>query len=58
MSVNQNHLLIGFLAVLVGLILMVTVGNATFDRSEVVKALSGLLLIFGGAIAGAQVPRS
>lgn len=57
MSFNNNHLLITTLAVLVALVLMVTVGDATFDRSEVVKALTGALLILVGAVAGAQTPK-
>lgn len=55
-SLNRSHLFWAFVVVVVGLIVLVTVGNATFDRSEVVKAFTGLSLILGGALAGAKVP--
>lgn len=58
MNLNTNHLFFTTLAVLVALVLMVTVGDATFDRSEVVKALTGSFLILVGAIAGAQTPKA
>lgn len=56
MDINRNHLFFAFVVVVVATVLLVTVGNATFDRSDVVKAFTGLLLILGGALAGAKVP--
>jgi lipoprotein signal peptidase len=58
MSINNNHLFFAFIATVIAVVLLVTVGNATFDRSEVVKAFTGLLLILGGALAGAQTPKA
>lgn len=61
MNINQNHLLIAFLATLVGLLaLLLAPGSAEAvgGRLGASDGLLGLLLIEGGAIAGAQVPKA
>lgn len=56
-TLNENHLLVAFVVAVVALVLLVTVGEATFDRSEVVKAFTGLVLLLGGAVAGGHVQK-
>lgn len=54
---NQNHLLIAFLATLIGVVVLAVTANQNLGGTlQVIDALTGLLLIEGGAIAGAQVP--
>ena len=57
---NQNHLLIGFITTLTAIVVLVitTEGAELGGRLGIVDALTGLLLILGGAIAGAQVPKT
>lgn len=54
---NRSALLIAFLATLAAIVLLVIATPAELGgRLDVVEALTGLLLIEGGAIAGAQIP--
>lgn len=58
MNINQNHLFYAFIATLVGVILLALVGNQQLGGTlGLIDALTGLLLIEGGAIAGANVPK-
>lgn len=57
---SANHLLIAFLATLAGIVILVVTGDAGTlgGRLSIIDALTGLLLIEGGALAGAQAPRA
>jgi hypothetical protein len=57
-AMNQNHLLVGFLATLVAVIILAVQGDQNLGGTlQLIDALTGLLLILGGALAGSQVPR-
>lgn len=56
--INQNHLLVAFLATLLAAVALVVFANGQVGGDlGLTDALTGLLLIEGGAIAGAQVPK-
>lgn len=57
---NRTHLLIAFIATLVAVVaLAVLPGQGDVGgRLSLIDALTGLLLLEGGAIAGAQVPKN
>lgn len=58
MRVSQNHLLIAFALTIVAIVVLSIEGGSgeLGGRLGIVDALTGLLLIIGGAIAGSQVP--
>lgn len=57
MGINLNHVLVAFLATLVSVVALAIVGNQNLGGTlQVIDALTGLLLIEGGAIAGGQIP--
>ena len=59
MQLNQNHLLIAFLATLVGAVVLAITGNQNLGGTlQLIDALVGLLFILGGAVAGSQTPRA
>lgn len=58
MNISQNHLLIAF-GLTIAAIVILAIEGGTGDlggRLSIIDALTGLLLIEGGAIAGSQVP--
>lgn len=53
----MSHVLIAFLATLAGVLTLAIVGNQNLGGTlQVIDALTGLLLIEGGAIAGGHIP--
>ena len=55
---NANHLFYGFLATLGAVVALALFADQNLGGSlQVIDALTGLLLIEGGALAGAQVPK-
>lgn len=58
--INRTHILVAFVVVLIGVIILALApsGGEVGGRLGLIDALTGLLLILGGAIAGAQVPKS
>lgn len=57
MGINLNHVLVAFLATLVAVVTLAIVANQNLGGTlQVIDALTGLLLIEGGAIAGGQIP--
>ena len=58
MNINQNHLLVAFLATLAGAVALALTGDQNLGGTlQLIDALVGLLFIEGGAIAGSQVPK-
>lgn len=59
MTLNRTHLLIAFALTLVAVVVLAIVpGQGDLGgRVGLIDALTGLLLLEGGAIAGAQVPK-
>lgn len=57
--INRTHILIAFVVVLVAVVVLALApgGGDVGGRLGLIDALTGLLLILGGAVAGAQVPK-
>jgi hypothetical protein len=59
MEINRSHILVAFLAVLIGALVLAITGNQNLGGTlQLLDALVGLLFILGGAVAGAAVPSS
>lgn len=58
MRLNQNHLLIAFALTITAIVVLAIEGGSgdLGGRLGIIDALTGLLLIEGGALAGSQVP--
>jgi hypothetical protein len=57
--VNRTHLLVAFALCLIAVVVLALApsGGEVGGRLGLIDALTGLLLIIGGAVAGAQVPK-
>jgi hypothetical protein len=57
MVVNRNHILLAFLADLIAVLILALSGDQNLGGTlQLIDALTGLLLILGGGVVGAQVP--